>query len=721
MVKMFYTDPNKPLDIGLRIVNDDKDIIEMMKMAKNERVAVYVEHEQGDDVEESEDDKEVDVGDCLIESEPEFESEYETASEAATLDHISEDDEELIEVRRENKAPSSNVGEGTPTVPKRGKRAADGTTEVSNEANQVANCHHQKFMKQVRRENKAPSSNVGEGTPTMSKRGKRAADGTTEVSNEANQVAAATTVRRENKAPSSNIGEGTPIVSKRGKRAADDVPQGVGASKRNTGVKGRKDHVPEGVGVFTADSGNSYLKSNQVSSEAQVRSSQGSISASKQVSTTASKQSLTTASAQASATAFKQSLTKKQGQINTARNLISKISNDYVKLLNYSNSLYRCKCLKVAVLGRMCTVINRVSPSLAYLEQVRQHMARLPSIDPNTRILLICGFPNVGKSSFMNKITRADVDVQPYAFTTKSLFVGHTDYKYLRASVLFFLDIFGSCGYTIAQQAALFHSIKSLFMNKSLIVVCNKTDLQPLDKLFDHDMKLVMEIKSEAAKNMIGLGDPTTEEVLFTMSTLTEAGVIAVKSAACERFHLAIPKSRDHKERPPYIPSPLVILPNNPQFERDLEDQNGGPGVYSSSLTRHYILSNDEWKHDIMPEILDGHIVSDFCDLDIAQKLTHILESLLEEDTDSDGSKMDVNGLTTSEQKDLSQIRKKKSLLILRHKMKKSTASKWPTVPRKFDKEHKFSSQRMGRQLSALGYDPTSAIHPARSRSLSRT
>lgn len=35
---------------------------------------------------------------------------------------------------------------------------------------------------------------------------------------------------------------------------------------------------------------------------------------------------------------------------------------------------------------------------------VRQHLSRLPSIDPNTRTLLLCGYPNVGKSSFINKV-----------------------------------------------------------------------------------------------------------------------------------------------------------------------------------------------------------------------------------------------------------------------------------------------------------------------------
>lgn len=42
----------------------------------------------------------------------------------------------------------------------------------------------------------------------------------------------------------------------------------------------------------------------------------------------------------------------------------------------------------------------------------------------------------MGKSSFVNSVTRANVEVQPYAFTTKSLYVGHTDYQYLRWQVI---------------------------------------------------------------------------------------------------------------------------------------------------------------------------------------------------------------------------------------------------------------------------------------------
>lgn len=157
----------------------------------------------------------------------------------------------------------------------------------------------------------------------------------------------------------------------------------------------------------------------------------------------------------------------------------------------YRQSLFQCKQLKRAALGRMATICKRLKDPLVYLEQVRQHLGRLPSIDPNTRTLVICGYPNVGKSSFLKNISRADVDIQPYAFTTKSLFVGHFDYKmlrfqaidtpgildhpleemntiehqsicaiaHLRAAVLYFMDLSEQCGYSVSAQVSLFHSM----------------------------------------------------------------------------------------------------------------------------------------------------------------------------------------------------------------------------------------------------------------------
>ena len=453
------------------------------------------------------------------------------------------------------------------------------------------------------------------------------------------------------------------------------------------------------------------------------------------------------------------------GQINIALHLIDNVSKDYVRLLKFGDSLYRCKQLKRAALGRMATIMKRQAQSLQYLEQVRQHLSRLPSIDPNTRTLLICGFPNVGKSSFINKITRADVEVQPYAFTTKSLFVGHTDHRYLRwqvvdtpgildhplenrntiemqaiaalahlrAAILYVMDISEQCGHTIDQQVALFESIKPLFANKPLLVVLNKTDILKLEELKE-DQKMLIQ-------KFIDDGIPVME-----MSTISEAGVMEVKTEACERLlahrievkikskkvegvlnrlHVAMPAPRDHVQRPPCVP--LKALEKRLQTkdkpkekkrtERDLEVELGDD--YSVDLKKNYDLPAD-FKYDVIPEFWEGKNIADFIDPEIMAKLEELereeelrIESGVydKEDEELDEEEKQIHQLANK-------IREKKKIIAVESKIGRSGGK--PIIPRASRKRER-SVSRLRTEFEELGVDMSgkSDAHFARSASRS--
>ena len=47
-------------------------------------------------------------------------------------------------------------------------------------------------------------------------------------------------------------------------------------------------------------------------------------------------------------------------------------------------------------------------------------------------------------------------------------------------------------------------------------------------------------------------------------------------------------------------------------------------GVYNADLRKHYTLRSDDWKYDVMPELLDGHNVLDFVDPDIDARLAEL-------------------------------------------------------------------------------------------------
>lgn len=420
------------------------------------------------------------------------------------------------------------------------------------------------------------------------------------------------------------------------------------------------------------------------------------------------------------------------GQINISKRLIDTLARDYVRLIKYGDSLYRCKQLKRAALGRMMTIIKRQKSSLSYLEEVRKHLSRLPSIDPNTRSLIVCGYPNVGKSSFMNKVTRADVDVQPYAFTTKSLFVGHMDYRYLRwqvidtpgildhplderntiemqaitalahlqCTILYFIDISEQCGFTIPQQVALFESIKPLFMNKQLIIVINKIDIVPFDELPEAHRTSIEKLAEDSGVE------------LLQMSNVSEEGVSAVKNRACDLLlqarvdaRMAGKKVNDILNRltvakpdgsqggaaaaEPFIPESVLAMraagpvdkTMKPKTEKDLMVENGGAGVYSMDNRKNYMLADQDWKYDVMPEIMDGKNVADFVDPDIAAKLDALereQEQLEEEQAaamDSDESDLDETDKAL-----LQAIRDKKK--IMKKEARINSTKRSATLPR---------------------------------------
>uniref|UniRef100_H2ZGF1 Nucleolar GTP-binding protein 1 n=1 Tax=Ciona savignyi TaxID=51511 RepID=H2ZGF1_CIOSA len=345
------------------------------------------------------------------------------------------------------------------------------------------------------------------------------------------------------------------------------------------------------------------------------------------------------------------------GQLNTAKHLIDNVGRDYVRLMKYGDSLYRCKMLKRAALGRMCTIMKRQKQTLEYLEEVRQHMSRLPSIDPNTRTILISGFPNVGKSSFINKITRAEVEVQPYAFTTKSLFVGHMDYRYLRwqvidtpgildqplenrntiemlsvtalahlrSAVVYVMDISEQCGESLESQLSLFNNIRPLFNNKPLFVMANKIDVLSKDDLSDEHKKLFEDLEKEGIS-------------IFWTSTVTGEGIMELRQAACDklllhrveakmkgkkvtgvmnRLRVANPVLRDEKVR-----NILTNPPNQSErkkTERDIEIEMDDE--YVLDLQKWWDLKNPDETHDTLPEIWKGHNVSDYIDPEIFKRL----------------------------------------------------------------------------------------------------
>jgi nucleolar GTP-binding protein len=119
------------------------------------------------------------------------------------------------------------------------------------------------------------------------------------------------------------------------------------------------------------------------------------------------------------------SLKKSLGALNWAEKKVSQFSRIYsrrIKLCNEYDSIIKAK---KEFLGRISSIMKQINPYLAYLEESRKTMKAYPAIKTDISTICIFGFPNVGKSTLLSKLTTAKPEINSYPFTTKRLNLGY--------------------------------------------------------------------------------------------------------------------------------------------------------------------------------------------------------------------------------------------------------------------------------------------------------
>ena len=161
--------------------------------------------------------------------------------------------------------------------------------------------------------------------------------------------------------------------------------------------------------------------------------------------------------------------------------------------------------------ARLASMVHQIDNDLHFLNEVRNVLRHLPHVE-DAYTIVIAGYPNVGKSSFIKRVSSAAPEVAAYPFTTKGVIVGHRDLPRERIQfvdtpgildrpaeernqierqalsammnvadiVLFILDPSEHCGYSMKAQLHLRDEVAGM-VDVPLIVVANKSDLAEVE------------------------------------------------------------------------------------------------------------------------------------------------------------------------------------------------------------------------------------------------
>jgi len=193
-------------------------------------------------------------------------------------------------------------------------------------------------------------------------------------------------------------------------------------------------------------------------------------------------------------------------EINWASQKTAEIRDEYQSRIA-TGSIDTARKLRRQAFARIADIVEEVEADLAAVGAARDDLKTLPDIRPDEPTIVVAGYPNVGKSSFVNSVTNARNETASYPFTTTEIRVGHFEDGHIRYqivdtpglldrapedrndvesqaasalehlgdAVFVLLDASGDCGYPLEVQLALRDDLEARF-DVPVLTVCNKSD-----------------------------------------------------------------------------------------------------------------------------------------------------------------------------------------------------------------------------------------------------
>lgn len=113
------------------------------------------------------------------------------------------------------------------------------------------------------------------------------------------------------------------------------------------------------------------------------------------------------------------------GAVQWMHDKANELQMDYAKKIDGSRAIADINNHRRAFYGRIASFLKQIDPQLKVLDEMRRTLKEFPAIKTSIPTACLFGFPNVGKSTLLAKLTTAKPEIKAYPFTTKNLNIGY--------------------------------------------------------------------------------------------------------------------------------------------------------------------------------------------------------------------------------------------------------------------------------------------------------